>query len=244
MNRLGHGLRTLMIAAMLTGCGAKPEAEAPPAEATAPTPESPFRDLGPNEQQALAVALMRAQFEAGRKLVELGARESAAAHFSRPMGELFTTYSDLFTEVRATPPEVPFVALTEAANAERDPGQLQPLYQPAQQAIADLEPRGPHDRAAVLSGVLKELRLTYGQAVTAGRVSDRVALEDAYGLALVARQMVDTMEVDAAIAADLRTELDRLAALVAGPLPSDAPALPSAVSAQISRLEVTLAGIS
>lgn len=202
-----------------------------------------FAGLPMPAQQALAVALMRAHLLVAKTLVQEGDVQSAAPHFAHPIYEVFETHRQLFTSVRATPPQAPFDALNAAAAAGRDVAQIAPLYPPADDAIRALQPKENYDQFAVIRALLVQMRAEYGEGVRDGAVVNAIEYQDAFGMA----HLISELLKDAAMPGQDLTEVQREATALAAMLPSAkppaAPAAPGAVLAQSSRLELALAGL-
>lgn len=199
--------------------------------------------LGKLEQQAFAVALMRAHLLAAQALVREGEVQAAAPHFAHPIYEVFDAHREVFAAVRATPPQAPFDALNAAAAAGRDVGQIAPLYKPAEDAVRSLQPTGPYDQIAVIRALLKTMHAEYGEGVQGGAVVNAIEYQDAYGMAYMAGMLLETLEGPASAKEEAQREAAALAALFASAKPPAAPAAAGALLAQSSRLELALSGL-
>ncbi len=253
------GAAALLSAGALVGCGPSEKGEAPVAAAAVTgggesgesgsehgggAGDAAFAGLGPLEQQALAVALMRAHLSVAQALVKEGEVQAAAPHFAHPIYEVFEAHREVFAAVRATPPQAPFDALNAAAAAGRDAPQIAPLYKPAEDAVRALQPSGAYDHSAVIRALLVHMRVEYAEGVQGGVVSNAIEYQDAFGMAQLVVQLVGELAVPASSKAEAQTEAAALAALFVSAKPPAAPAAPGAVLAQSSRLELALSGLS
>lgn len=252
------GAAALLSAGGLVGCGPQAKkAEAPVAAAASGGGEAgesgaehgagaanpAFAGLGKIEQQALCVALMRAHLLVGQALVKEGDIQGAAPHFAHPIYEVFETHREVFASVRATPPQAPFDALNAAAAAGRDAAQITPLYQPAEDALRELQPKVDYDHIAVIRALLVQMRAEYGEGVQGNAVVNPIEYQDAYGMAQLLIQLVGELRVAQASKAEAEKEAAALAALFTSAKPPPVPAGPGALLAQSSRLELALSGL-
>lgn len=254
------GAAALLTAGALVGCGPQEKpADAPVAAAAAGgeggeageggaehgagSADSAFAGLGKPEQQALGVALMRAHLMAGQSLVKEGDVQGAAPHFAHPIYEVFEAHRAVFASVRATPPQAPFDALNAAAAAGRDGAQIAPLYQPAEDALRALQPIEAYDQLAVIRAIMVQMRAEYAEGVQGDAVVNAIEYQDAFGMAQLIAQLVGELPAAPLSKAEAQKEAAALVGLFPSAKPPQAPALPGAVLAQSSRLELALSGL-
>lgn len=250
------GAAALASTGALMGCGPGEKGEAPASVAASGGEagesgsehgggaDPAFAGLPMPEQQALAIALMRAHLLVAKTLVQEGDVQGAAPHFAHPIYEVFETHRQLFANVRATPPQAPFDALNAAAAAGRDAAQIAPLYPPADDAIRALQPKEAYDQLAVIRALLMQMRAEYGEGVRDGAVVNAIEYQDAFGMAHLINEMLKDYASPGQDLTEARKEAAALAALLPSAKPPAAPAAPGAVLAQSSRLELALSGLA
>lgn len=197
--------------------------------------------LGPAEQQAFAVAQMRGHFRVAKALAEAGQAEASSPHFGHPLYEVYEANRAVFGSAQLNP--APFEKLNQQAAAKASTATLQPLFVEAEGAIAALAPQGEINQAAVLKALLKLASLEYREGVAQGAVVDPVEYQDAYGFSLVALDLAKALPGSAPAKAEVVKEAEALVALFPSAAPPAAPAAPGAVLAQVSRIELALAGL-
>jgi hypothetical protein len=184
---------------------------------------------------------MRGHFHVARALAEAGDAKAASPHFGHPLYEVFQGQNAAFAGAVLDPK--PFETLNQAAAAGQAAAALAAHYAAAEAAITALEPQGPLDRAAVVKALLALAHAEYAEGVQNGAVVNAVEYQDAFGFAQTAAELIGRLEGAADARAEAQAEAKRLAEMVPGPLPPKNPAPAAAVLAQISRIELALAGL-
>ncbi|MGC6494744.1 MAG: hypothetical protein ACON5B_18040 [Myxococcota bacterium] len=187
------------------------------------------------------VAFMSGHVEAGLALYRAGASEQAAKHLLHPVSETHAA-ERAGMEALGFTPEV-FASVSEALAVGKPAGEIEPMLQAAGANLKLMRQKAGGDPKAIVTFLMETLVEEYAVGVRGGAVTDPGEYQDAYGFAVVARQMAG--DLDATQAAELVGALDALVAMwpEGGPLADATPTPVAEVTAQTSKVLLALSGM-
>jgi hypothetical protein len=243
-------LVTLGCVAAVAACSPKPKAPPPP-----PPPAPVQADatlwvgLPRTEERALRVAMMQGQLEIARRLVSEGAGEAASAHIARVVSEFYAPAKADYAHSHLSMDAAQFQRAAALASAGGDRGAVsREIDALLRQTERLLPPNGQWSKPGTIKRVLQEIAHQYGEGVQSGFVVNEERYQDAFGLALVARRLIDDA-VDAGVAKDpargpeLKREAQGLVNMFPSAIAPRSPADAGEVLAQISRVELAFPGM-
>ncbi|MEO9462456.1 MAG: hypothetical protein ABJ242_06940 [Marinomonas sp.] len=184
------------------------------------------------------LAFMAGHVEAGLALYRAGDAKAAAPHLMHPVSE---THAD----ERAGLDELGFDAsVFEAVSAALEEGKpaadIEPQLKAAEDNLAAVREKAGGDASELITFLMDTVTAEYSVAVKDGKVTDPGEYQDAYGFAVVAKDLASGLEGDAS--AKVSGELDQLIAMLpaGGPIPPADPAPVGQVSAMASRVTFSL----
>ena len=158
--------------------------------------------LSRGQERALRVAMMQGQLEVARRLVGEGAGEAASAHIARVVSEFYTPAKADYARNHIAMDVAPFKRAADSAGADVDRdavrAQIDGLFRQTERL---LPPNGQWSKPGTIKRVLQEIAHQYGAGVQSGFVVNEERYQDAFGLALVARRLIDDA-VDDGVAKD------------------------------------------
>ncbi|MEP2736646.1 MAG: hypothetical protein ABJP34_10135 [Erythrobacter sp.] len=183
-------------------------------------------------------AFMAGHVEAGLALYRAGDAKAAAPHLLHPVSE---THAD----ERAGLKELGFDAslfetVSKALEAGTPAAEVEPQLKAAEANMAAVRAKAGGDAKELITFLMDTVTAEYTVAVKDGAVTDAGEYQDAYGFAIVAKDIAAGLEGDAS--AKVGGELDQLIALFpeGGPIPPAEPAPVGQVSAMASRVTLAL----
>ena len=187
------------------------------------------------------VAFMSGHVEAGLALYRAGASEQAAKHLLHPVSETHAA-ERAGMEALGFTPEV-FASVSEALAVGKPAGEIEPMLQAAGANLKLMRQKAGGDPKAIVTFLMETLVEEYAVGVRGDAVTDPGEYQDAYGFAVVARQMAG--DLDATQAAELVGALDALVAMwpEGGPLADATPTPVAEVTAQTSKVLLALSGM-
>ncbi len=184
------------------------------------------------------LAFMAGHVEAGLALYRAGDAKAAAPHLMHPVSE---THAD----ERAGLDKMGFDAgVFEAVSAALESGKpaadIEPQLKAAEANLAAMREKAGGDPADLIAFLMETVTAEYSVAVKDGKVTDPGEYQDAYGFAVVAKDLASGLDGDAAT--KVTGELDQLIAMFpeGGPIPPVDPAPAGQVSAMASRVTLSL----
>lgn len=184
------------------------------------------------------VAFMAGHVEAGLALYRAGDAKAAAPHLLHPVSE---THADERAGLDALgfDPSL-FQTVSQALEEGKPASDIEPQLKAAEANLAEVRNKAGGDPKETIAFLMDTLAAEYKVAVTGGKVSDPGEYQDAYGFAVVAKDLAGELQEDATT--KVEGEIDELIALFpsAGPIPPDQPAPVGQVSALASRVTLSL----
>ena len=182
------------------------------------------------------LAFMSGHVKAGLALYRAGAPDAAAPHLLHPVSESYEGERAGLDELGFDP------ALFEAVSAALEAGQsaeeIEPQLAAAEANLSEVADAAGGNPAEIIQYLMEVLADEYTIAITDGAVSDPGEYQDAWGFAVVARELAQDMDGNTT---DLLRELDALVALwPEAPIPTEAPAPIAQIIAQTSAVVLAL----
>ncbi|MEL7109741.1 MAG: hypothetical protein AAGL99_10775 [Pseudomonadota bacterium] len=220
----------------LGACGAAPTSETEAAEShQTATHDAHDMETLPVE---FRVAFMSGHVEAGLSLYRAGAPDQAAKHLLHPVSETHAA-ERAGIDALGFQQEV-FESVSSKLDAGAAASEVETLLQQAEANMALMQAEAGGDTIEIIGFLMDTAEEEYGIGVTDGIITDPGEYQDAYGFAIVALKLAQTLEGDAAN--DLATELNILTDLwpETGPLADSTPAPSGSVFAQIADVRSAL----
>ena len=250
--RLQPRLALAALGCVVAVAACSPKAKAPPP----PPPPAPVQadatlwvGLSRGQERALRVAMMQGQLEVARRLVGEGAGEAASAHIARVVSEFYTPAKADYARNHIAMDVAPFKRAADSASADVDRdavrAQIDGLFRQTERL---LPPNGQWSKPGTIKRVLQEIAHQYGAGVQSGFVVNEERYQDAFGLALVARRLINDA-VDAGVAKDpsrgpeLKRDAQGLVNMFPSAIAPRSPADAGEMLAQISRVELAFPGM-
>ena len=184
------------------------------------------------------LAFMAGHVEAGLALYRAGDAKAAAPHLMHPVSE---THAD----ERAGLDKLGFDAgVFEAVSAALESGKpaadIEPQLKAAEANLAAMREKAGGDPAELIAFLMDTVTDEYSVAVKDGKVTDPGEYQDAFGFAVIAKDLASGLDGDAAT--KVTGELDQLIAMFpeGGPIPPADPEPAGKVSAMASRVTLSL----
>lgn len=184
------------------------------------------------------LAFMAGHVEAGLALYRAGDAEAAASHLLHPVSETHAVEREGLEKMGFD--KSLFEAVSASLEAGKPASEVEPQLKAAEANLAEVREKVGGEPKLIISFLMETMIREYAIAVKDGAVTDPGEYQDAYGFAVVARQVAADLEGDAA--AKVGRELDQLIALFpeGGPIPPEKPAPVGQVSALASRVMLSL----
>ena len=183
------------------------------------------------------LAFMSGHVEAGLALYRAGDPGAAAPHLLHPVSETHASERAGLDELGFRSDL--FEAVSEALEGGVSAEEVEPQLQAAEENLDQLATKAGGDTIHLIRFLMDLVVEEYSVGVTDGRITDPGEFQDAYGFAVVARKRADSLTTDRA--EQTRERIDNLLTLwTQGPVPTDSPAPPAQVSAEASRVLLTL----
>ncbi len=255
---MGLGLGAALIgAASLSACGGEGgEASAPVAAQSAGDAHAGHGEGGEGGEgegafprldatSALPVekrlAFMSGHVAAGLALYRAGAPGEAAPHLLHPVSE---THADERAGLDALgfKPEV-FEQVSAALEAGKPAEEIEPLLAEAEANLKAMREAAGGTPKELIEYLMKTTADEFDAGVDNGEIVNAGEFQDAYGFAVVARDIASAQ--DPAVYGDLKLELDLLVLMWTGkaPLAASTPAPESEMALQLARVKTALAAL-
>lgn len=239
-----------LLCALAFACHPKPKTPPPPPPpAPAEVDQSLWAGLSRMDAQALRAAMMRGQIEAARRLISEDSGEAASAHIDRVVSEFYAPAKADYALKNLSLDVMEFKKASDAARGETDRGEM---YRKLDDLTRRIEKLAPPDRQwskpGTVKRVLQEIAHQYGEGVQSGFVVNEERYQDAFGLALVAQEIIDDA-IDDGVAKDrsrtpeLKREAEGLVNMFPSASAPKSPADAGSMLAQISRVEMAFPGM-
>jgi hypothetical protein len=250
---MGLGLGAAMIgAAGLTACGNE-QAPVPAPTVSADAHADHDGEGGEGEgsfaridaMQALPVekrlAFMSGHVEAGLALYRAGAPDQAARHLLHPVSETHASERGGL-DALGFKPEV-FEQVSAALDAGKPASEVEPLLAEAEANVAAMRAAAGGEPKALIEYLMLTLADEYDAGVDDGAIVNAGEYQDAYGFAVVARDIAAAQ--DPAVFGALRTELDMLILMWPGkgPLADSTPAPEALMAEALERVKSAIANL-
>ncbi|MBV7266415.1 hypothetical protein [Erythrobacter ani] len=216
------------IALAVTGCAAEQSADT-----AQETPVSTDRD-----ELAKRLVFMAGHVEAGIALYRAGEGAEGGPHLLHPVSESYAEEREGLDAIGFDP--APFEAVSQALDAGRPAQEIEPQLAKVEANLADMRAAAGGETGALIEYLMDLAVEEYGVGVTDGAVTDAGEYQDAWGFAVVARQLAQDLPTEQR--SEVMPELDALIAL----WPENAPTLPDnpasseAISNQAERVKSRL----
>jgi len=252
---VGLGLGAAMLgAAGLTACsGEQGETPAPAGQGAVPASageggeggegEGAFGRLDP--MQVLPVekrlAFMSGHVEAGLALYRAGAPDQAARHLLHPVSETHA-HERAGLDALGFKPEV-FEQVSAGLEAGKPAAEIEPLLAEAEANMRLMRDQAGGEPKTLIEYLMKTLAEEYDAGVDDGEIVNAGEYQDAYGFAVVARDIAAAQAPETY--GELKLELDVLVLMwpSKGPLADSIPAPEPQMAEQLNRVKLTLAGL-
>lgn len=188
------------------------------------------------------LAFMSGHVETGLALYRAGAPDQAARHLLHPVSETHASERAGLDALGFKP------AVFEQVSAELEAGkpaaEVEPLLLEVEANMDAMRAAAGGEPKALIEYLMKTLADEYDAGVDDGAIVNAGEFQDAYGFAVVARDIAGAQ--DPAVYGALKTELDVLVLMWAkdGPLASSLPAPESLMAEQLARVKLALAAIA
>jgi hypothetical protein len=250
---MGLGLGAAIIgAAGLTACGNE-QAPVPAPTVSADAHADHDGEGGEGEgsfaridaMQALPVekrlAFMSGHVEAGLALYRAGAPDQAARHLLHPVSETHASERGGL-DALGFKPEV-FEQVSAALDAGKPASEVEPLLAEAEANVAAMRAAAGGEPKALIEYLMLTLADEYDAGVDDGAIVNAGEYQDAYGFAVVARDIAAAQ--DPAVFGALRTELDMLILMWPGkgPLADSTPAPEALMAEALERVKSAIANL-
>ena len=227
------GLAATLACSGLAGCAEKTD---PPPEGVTQTGEG-GHDIGalPLPQR---LVFMSGHVEAGLALYRAGEADAAAPHLLHPVSETHEAeragLADLGFDA------TPFEAVSAALEAGEPASEIEPQLEAAEANLREVRSRAAGDTASLIRFLMETATEEYTIAVNDGLVTDPGEYQDAWGFAVVAKELAANL--DAPHADDVRSEIDALLGLWpdAAPITPEQPTPVGEISAAAARVILAL----
>lgn len=252
------GLGTALAAVLVTGCspstGEDPAIEDPAASDASAPAATIAAQVGEGEggegeggeaghaMETLPVekrvAFMSGHVEAGLALFRAGAPDQAAKHLLHPVSETHEA-ERAGIDALGFDQDI-FIAVSEALDAGRPAGEIQPQLAAVEANMALMQTRAGGDPIDIIGYLMDTVFEEYRIGVTDGRITDQGEYQDAFGFTVVALDIAQRIEGQDT--SRLIQELETLLAMwpSTGPLAESVPAPVSDVVAQTSQVHIAL----
>jgi hypothetical protein len=250
---MGLGLGAAIIgAAGLTACGNE-QAPVPAPTVSADAHADHDGEGGEGEgsfaridaMQALPVekrlAFMSGHVEAGLALYRAGAPDQAARHLLHPVSETHASERGGL-DALGFKPEV-FEQVSAALDSGKPASEVEPLLAEAEANVAAMRAAAGGEPKALIEYLMLTLADEYDAGVDDGAIVNAGEYQDAYGFAVVARDIAAAQ--DPAVFGALRTELDMLILMWPGkgPLADSTPAPEALMAEALERVKSAIANL-
>ncbi len=181
---------------------------------------------------------MSGHVAAGLALYRAGELEAAAPHLLHPVSEMHAGEREGFVALGFD--AAIFEAVSAALAEGRPSEQIEPLLARAEENLKTVRTAAGGDPKELIDFLMKTCAYEYDAGVDAGEIVNAGEYQDAYGFAVVARDLARDLDADAA--RDLVLELELLVRMwpSQGPVVDTVPAPELALAAQISRVNLAL----
>ena len=189
--------------------------------------------------------MLRAQIEISQHLVFERAGAAAAAHLTRAISELYAPAKADYASRGMRLDEGAFAQAAEAASAGATSGQMRWYTDNMLRQVDKVTPpNGQWSKPATAKRLLTELSHQYGEGVQGGYVVSEPRYQDAFGLALVAQQIIkdaidDGHGKDPSRAPQLERDTEGLVNMFPSASAPKSPADAGEMLAQINRVELS-----
>lgn len=182
---------------------------------------------------------MSAHVAAGLALYRAGEPEAAAPHLMHPVSEMHAAERKGF-DALGFDPDI-FEAVSAALADGRPATEIESLLARAEENLKTVRMAAGGDAKELIAFLMKTAAFEYDAGVRAGEIVNAGEFQDAYGFAVVARELA--LGLDSEAAGDLVLELELLVRMwpSEGPISGQLPAPEVAMAAQISRVTLALA---
>ncbi|QFT78612.1 hypothetical protein FIU90_13770 [Erythrobacter sp. THAF29] len=183
---------------------------------------------------------MAGHVEAGIALYRAGEGESGAPHLLHPVSEAYAEEREGLDAIGFDP--APFQAVSQALENGRPAAEIEPQLKAVEANLAMMREKAGGKPDELIAYLMKLTVEEYGIGVTDGAVSDPGEYQDAWGFAVVARQIAPQLP-----AGDSEAVIEQLDALISlwpenAPIVTGNPASPESVIRQAARVNELLLG--
>lgn len=253
---MGLGLGAALIgAAGLTACGNEPPSVATVPAVAAETHADHDAEGGDGEGEGAfaridamqvlptekRLAFMSGHVEAGLALYRAGAPDQAARHLLHPVSETHAA-ERAGIDALGFKPEV-FEQVSAALEAGKPAAEVELLLAEAEENIVTMRSAAGGDPKELIEYLMLTLADEYDAGVDDGAIVNAGEYQDAYGFAVVARDIA--LAQDPAVYGALRTELDMLVLMWPGkgPLADSNPAPEALMAEALERVKLAVANL-
>lgn len=183
---------------------------------------------------AKRLAFMAGHVEAGIALYRAGESEAGGPHLLHPVSEAYAEEREGLDQLGFDP--APFEAVSAALEAGRPANEIEPQLEAVEANLATMREKAGGQPDELIVYLMQLAVEEYRIGVKDGTITDAGEYQDAWGFAVVARQLAE--QLPAPTAGAVSEELDTLIALwpEAAPTVGDDPASVDAVIAQAAKV--------
>jgi hypothetical protein len=187
------------------------------------------------------LAFMSGHVAAGLALYRAGAAAEAAPHLLHPVSETHAG-ERAGLDALGFKPEL-FEQVSAALQAGKPAAEVEPLLAEAEANLKTMREAAGGETKGLIEYLMKTTADEYDAGVDDGKIVNAVEFQDAYGFAVVARDIAAAQ--DPAAYGDLTRELDVLVLMwpSKGPVSGATPAPDVLMAEQLSRVKLALAGL-
>ena len=165
------------------------------------------------------LAFMAGHVEAGIALYRAGESVAGGPHLLHPVSESYAVEREGLDAIGFDP--APFEAVSKALEEGRPASEIEPQLAAAQANLAEMRTAAGGEPVGLIRYLMNMIRDEYAVGVSDGAVTDVGEYQDAWGFAMVARQLADDLATPNSEM--VRAEINALIAM----WPVDAPVPPS-----------------
>lgn len=240
MIRHDSGQGVMAALALVTACTPatpRPEPGNLPAAAGGPAASDPVRAINILSIDRRAV-FMSGHVAAGLALYRAGQPQEAAAHLMHPVSEMHADEREGFAAIGFD--AAIFEAVSAALDEGRPAAEVEPLLRQAEDNLKAVRAASGGEARDLIEFLMKTCAFEYDAGVNAVEIVNAGEYQDAYGFAVVARDIARGLDPEAA--GDLVLELELLVRMwpSEGPVSTLTPAPEPAIAAQIARVNLAL----